>query len=96
MVFFKDFTCQVKVVDGAGATCVMHNDGLAKAGGFAQSCVTVDDGIEHHVLEMHFHFFDDLLRKTQASVEHGEKDAFDVKVRVETRLHDFDGIEQLA
>ena len=96
MVFLKDFTCQVKVVDGARASCVMHNNGLAKTWSFAQSRVAVDDGVENHVLEMHFHFFDDLFRKAQASVEHGEQDAFDVKVGVETRLHDFDGIEQLA
>ena len=96
MILFQYLAGQVQVVDGSDAGGIVHDDRLAEAWGLAQSGVAVDDGVEDHVLEVHLHFFHNLLRQAQTGVEHGEQYAFDVQIGIEAGLDYFYGIQQLA
>ena len=74
----------------------MHDNGLAMAGRLTETGVPVDEGIEDQLAEMHPDFFDHLVRQPEAGVVHGQQNALDAQAGIESALHDFDGVEQLA
>jgi len=56
----------------------------------------VDDGIEHHFIEMLAHLAYHLITEAKTAVVHGHEYAFDDQFLVEAALHDLNGIEQFA
>ena len=69
---------------------------LAPVESVAQFHVALDDGLEHQFLEVAFHFVVDLVGLSQARVVHRQQEAFDFEGRVQLRLDDLDGVQQLA
>src|SRR5258706_4647475 len=74
----------------------MCNNGMSETWRFTQLGVTVDDSIKRHLLEMHLHFFNHLVGKTEPRIVHGKQDSLYGKIRVDARLHKLDGVEKLA
>jgi hypothetical protein len=63
------------------------------AGGFAQPDVARDDGFENLVLKMAPDFLRHLVGEVVTAVEHGEENAFDLQLRIESLLDEPDRFE---
>ena len=61
VVLLKNLPGQVQVVDRPFARRIVHHDGLTVTRRFAQPGVSVDQGVKHHVPEVHAHFLDHLV-----------------------------------
>ena len=87
---------KVQIIDGTFAAGVMHNDGLSKAWRFAQPRVSLDYGIENHVLEVCFYFFNYLVGETKPAVVHREQESLYLQFRILPGLNNLNGIEQFS
>ena len=58
--------------------------------------VPVNERVEHKLPEVHPHLFDHLIGQAETGVVHGEENALDGQFGVESALHNFDRVEQLA
>ena len=56
IILLKYFFCEIEIVHGAFALSVIKDDWFANAWRFADTCITVNDGIEYHLIEMFPHF----------------------------------------
>ena len=65
-------------------------------GGFAQSYVAGDDGVEYHIAEMGFQLLINLISQPQTRIIHRQQESFNLKSGIELRFDDADGVEQLA
>src|SRR6185436_5037901 len=65
-------------------------------GGFADLGIAVDDGVEHHFVEMLAYFAHYLVAQAETTVVHGHEDTLYHQLLVEAALYYFDRIEQLA
>ena len=95
-MFLQDFFGEVEIVDSAGGSCIVHNDGFTEGGSFSQFGIPVDDGIEDGLFEVLFYFVYYLVAESEAAIVHCHEDAFDFEVGIESALNDFDGIEKFT
>ena len=70
--------------------------GYTVRGSFAQTHIAGDDGIEHQVSEMTFHFLINLIAEAQTIIVHGQQETFDLQVGGQFRLDALDGVEQFG
>ena len=80
----------------AGGVCVVKDDGKTVTRTLAQFDVTLDDGLEHQLLEMTFHLVVDLVGQTQTTVVHRQQESLDLQLRIQFALDDLDGVQELA
>ena len=95
-VFTDQLFRQLGVAGGTTAGGVVENGWQTVAWSLAQTNVAWDHGAEHHVAEVAFQLFVDLVGKAEACVVHGEQETLDLERWVEFRLDDAHGVEQLA
>ena len=58
--------------------------------------VTLDNGLEHQLLEVTFHLVINLVGQAQTRIVHGEQEAFYLELRIHARLHYLYRVEELA
>ena len=63
---------------------------------FAEAHIARNDGIEDQVAEVTLDFFVNLITEAQTIVKHRQQETFNLELRVEFRLDDFDGVEQFG
>src|SRR5690606_10215554 len=78
------------------AVGIVKNHRLSNAWRLGESCITMNDGAEYHVLEMAAHFTHHLVAESQSAVVHRHQDAFDYQSCVQPALYDLDRVQQLA
>lgn len=93
---FDEFLGQLQVVEGSFGVGVVHEYRYAVAGRFAEFYVALYHGVEDQFAEVLFQFFLNLVAQSQAGVVHGEEKSFDFEVGIESRLDEFDGVEQFT
>ncbi len=75
---------------------VVDQRGEPVARRFRQTHIARDNGVEHHLTEDGADIFRHLLGQAIATVIHRQRNAQNLKARIEPCSNAFDGVEQLA
>ena len=63
---------------------------------FAKTYVAWNHRVKHHIAEIALKFFINLIGQTQTRVVHCQQEPFDLKIGIEARFDDTDGVHQFA
>src|SRR5437660_4794856 len=75
--------CKMRVAFGPFAIRVVENDGFAETRGFCQANIARNDALENLLPEESVQIVGHLARELRSFVVHGQKNAFDLEVRIQ-------------